>query len=124
MVNKRANIYEINTTNWQKKRGACGEVVTDLDDIEQCYDTIINVSKGDIPLQPNIGCNIFEAVGQKTQNALQIVKTIILKEFPIQEPRGEIVEINTSYDENGKIVVDLTFQSKQTKAERIKKYYV
>lgn len=121
---KRTNIYEINTTNWQKKRNACGEVVTDLDDIEQCYDTIFNVSKGDIPLQPNIGCNIFEAVGQKTQNALQIVKTIILKEFPIQEPRGEITEINTSYDENGKIVVELTFQSKQTKAERIKKYYV
>lgn len=45
---KRTNIYEINTTNWQKKRNACGEVVTDLDDIEQCYDTIFNVSKGDI----------------------------------------------------------------------------
>ncbi len=124
MVNKRANIYEIDTTNWQKKRGACGEVVTDLDDIEQCYDTIFNTSKGDIPLQPNIGCNIIEAIGQKPKNALQIAKTIILKEFTIQEPRGEIVEINSSYDENGKIVIEVTFQSKQTKAERIKKYYV
>ena len=121
---KRANIYEIDTTNWQKKRGACGEVVTDLDDIEQCYDTIFNTSKGDIPLQPNIGCNIIEAIGQKPKNALQIAKTIILKEFTIQEPRGEIVEINSSYDENGKIVIEVTFQSKQKKAERIKKYYV
>jgi len=121
---KTANINEISTNNWQHKRNTIGEVVTDLDDIEQCYDTIFNVSKGSIPLQPNIGTNIIEAIGQKPANALVIAKTIILKDFTTQEPRGEITSINSSYDENGLIVIDVTFQSKLTKEERNKKYYV
>ena len=117
-------ITEITTQNWQKKRGTVGEIVTDLDDIEQCYDNIFNISKGEVPLQPNIGSNILEAIGQKTDNALQIAKTLILKEFTTQEPRGEVVSISTSYNETGKIEIFVIFQSKLTKEERSKKYYV
>ena len=117
-------ITEITTQNWQKKRGTIGEIVTDLDDIEQCFDNIFNISKGEIPLQPNIGTNIIEAIGQKTDNALQIAKTLILKEFETQEPRAEVVSVKTSYDDNGKIEIFVTFQSKLTKEERSKKFYV
>ena len=117
-------ITEITTQNWQKKRGTIGGIVTDLDDIEQCFDNIFNISKGEIPLQPNIGTNIIEAIGQKTDNALQIAKTLILKEFETQEPRAEVLSVKTSYDDNGKIEIFVTFQSKLTKEERSKKYYV
>lgn len=117
-------ITEITTQNWQKKRGTIGGIVTDLDDIEQCFDNIFNISKGEIPLQPNIGTNIIEAIGQKTDNALQIAKTLILKEFETQEPRAEVLSVKTSYDDNGKIEIFVTFQSKLTKEERSKRYYV
>ncbi|MBR1754031.1 hypothetical protein IJ732_04265 [bacterium] len=118
------NIKEIKTKYWQKKRGTVGDIVTDLDDIEQCYDTIFNTVKGEIPFKPDIGTNIFEAIGEKPKDAIQIAKTIILKEFPKQEPRAEITSINTSYNENGKIVITVKFQSKLTKEERRKTYYV
>lgn len=118
------NIKDIQTPYWQKKRGTIGEVVTDMDDIEQCYDNIFNITKGGVPFQPNIGSNILEALGQKTQDALQIVKTLISEEFSIQEPRAEVVSVSTEYDENGKISVFVTFQSKSTKEERSKKYYI
>lgn len=117
-------ITEITTQNWQKKRGTIGEIVTDLDDIEQCYDNIFNITKGEVPLQPNIGSNIIEAIGQKPKDALQIAKTLILKEFTIQEPRAEVVSITTSYNNLGEIIIFVTFQSKLTKEERSKKYYV
>lgn len=119
-----ANINEVKILFWQKKRGTVGEIVTDLDDIEQCYDTIFNTVKGEIPFQPNIGTNIIEAVGRKPKEALQIAKTIILKEFAIQEPRAKIVSISSSFDENGQIVIFVKFQSTLTKKERSKKYYV
>ena len=118
------NITQIETPYWQKKRNTIGEIVTDLDDIEQCYNNIFNITKGEIPFKPNIGTNIIEAIGEKPNDAIQIIKTIILKEFPIQEPRGEITSIDATYDENGKIIVTVNFQSKLTKQERSKKYYV
>jgi len=117
-------ITDIKTPYWQHKRGTVGDIVTDLDDIEQCFDNIFNITKGEIPYQPNIGSNIIEAVGQNPKDALEIAQTLILKEFAIQEPRAEVVNISSQYDENGKIVIFVTFQSKVTQEERSKKYYV
>lgn len=118
------NITEIETPYWQKKRGSVGEIVTDLDDIEQCLDNIFNISKGSIPFQPNIGSNIIEAVGRKDKEAFEIAKTLLLEEFSTQEPRAEIISLSSSQDTNGTIILYVTFQSKITKKERSKKYYV
>lgn len=118
------DITEIQTQYWQKKRNYIGEVVTDLDDIEQCYDNIFNIVKGEVPFNPNIGTNMIEAIGQKPKDALQIVKTIVLKEFKKQEPRAEVVKISSNYDENGKINIFVTFKSITTQQERSKKYYM
>ena len=118
------NINEIETPYWQKKRGTIGEVVTDLDDIEQCYDNIFNISKGEIPFKPNIGSNIIEAIGKKQPDAVQIAETLITEEFTKQEPRAEVVSVSSTTDSNGKIVINVTFQSKLTREERSKKYYV
>lgn len=118
------NINEIETPFWQKKRDTVGGIVKDLDDIEQCYDNIINIIKGEVPFQPNIGTNIIEAIGRKPKEALEITRTIIYKEFSIQEPRAKVISVTSNYDENGKIVVFVTFQSILTKEERSKKYYV
>ena len=118
------DITLIQTPYWQHKRGSIGDVVTDLDDIEQCYDNIFNIIKGEIPYQPNIGSNIIEAIGQKPKDALQIAQTLILKEFSTQEPRAEVVSISSNYNEDGKIVIYVKFQSKLSLEERSKKYYV
>ena len=118
------NVNEITTPYWQHKRNSIGDVVTDLDDIEQCYDTILNTIKGEIPFQPNIGCNIMEAIGQKPKEALEIARALILKEFSTQEPRADIISLTSSYDENGKIQIFVTFQSKLSNQERSTKYYV
>lgn len=118
------DIRTINTPYWQHKRGSIGEIVTDTEDIEQCCDNIFNIIKGEVPYQPNIGTNITEAIGRNPKEALEIVRTIIFKEFSYQEPRIKIISVVSEYDENGKIVINIKFQNKETKEEKEKKYYV
>lgn len=57
------NITEVTTNNWQRKANTIGEIVTENEDIEQCFNTILNTVKGECPLQPNIGSNLLEAIG-------------------------------------------------------------
>ncbi|MGN0015431.1 MAG: hypothetical protein ACI37T_08450 [Candidatus Gastranaerophilaceae bacterium] len=114
----------INTKNFQHKRNTIGEVVTDLDDIQQCYENILSLTKGEVPLAPNLGTDIFNAVGENPDNAMQIIKTIVYKELPLQEPRGEILSVKHIYDTNGKLKVRIHFRSKITQAERTADFYV
>ena len=34
------DIKDLKTKNWQHKKDTIGEVITDLDDIQQCYENI------------------------------------------------------------------------------------
>lgn len=118
------NIKKIKSKHFQHKLNTIGEVVTDIEDIEQCYDTIFNVAKGSCPLLLNLGSDIIDAIGQNPKKAERIIKTILLKELPIQEPRAEVLDIQTEFDTNGKMLVRIHFQSKLTNEERTKTYYV
>ena len=118
------NIDTLKTKHFQKKLNAIGEVVTDIEDIEQCYDIIFHTQKGACPFLLNLGTDIINAVGQNPAKAEKIIKTILLKELPIQEPRAEVLNIETKYNEDGKIIVKVHFKCKLTNAERTKTYYV
>lgn len=118
------NITDLKTKNFQHKRNTVGEIVTDLDDIQQCYENIFALTKGEVPLAPNLGADILEAIGKNPDEAMRIVKTIAFKELPKQEPRGEILSVKSSYDTNGKLKVKIHFRSKITQAERTAYFYV
>lgn len=120
------NINELTTPNWQRKRNSLGEVVTENEDIEQCFETIISTIKGECPLQPNIGCNIFEAIGEDPKNATQIIQTIIFKEFPIQEPRAKIISVRTYSNENDyfKLTAEVKWQNIHTKEVKVSKFNI
>jgi len=117
-------ITNLKTKHWQRKLNTVGEIVTDIEDIEQSLDTILNTPKGSVPFLLNLGTDIIDAIGQSPEKAKQIITTILAKEIPLQEPRAEIVEITTDYDYNGKFEVGVKFKSKLTSEERTKTYYV
>lgn len=121
---KVCNMDKIKTKHWQKKLNSIGEIVTDIADIEQCYDTIFSTVKGSCPLLLNLGSDIINAIGQNPQKAEKIIKTILLKELPLQEPRAEVLDIRTKFNVDGKITVQVHFKCKLTNEERIKTYYV
>lgn len=118
------DIKKLKTKNWQHKIGSIGEIVSDLDDIEQCYQNIINISKGQIPLAPNLGTDILDAIGENPEDAAKITEAILLKELPLQEPRGEIISLSITLKDIEKLCVKIHFKSILTNEERTKEYYV
>lgn len=112
-------ITNLKTKHYQHKLGALGEVVENLDDIGQCYQTIIETIKGDVALMPNLGTNIIEAIGEDFENADRIAKAIILTELQAQEPRGEVVEVSTSFNADGRLVLKIDYKSKLDNAGKI-----
>lgn len=92
-MNTVKNVKALNTTNWQHKRNTIGGVVTDLDDIEQCYETICNVQKGSVVHNPNLGWNILKYIDRPiTQVRTQIQKDL-LTELNYQEPRATVSSV-------------------------------
>lgn len=103
------DITTINTNYWQHKAGTIGGIATDLDDVGQCYETIIGLTKGDVPHQPNLGANIIQAIGENPAEADRIVRALLLTELPKQEPRGKIKNLETDYNSKGQFFVRITY---------------
>lgn len=108
------DITKLKTKNRQHKRGTIGDIVTDIDDIAQCVTSIMELTKGSVPLCPELGTNVIEAIGENTENAIEIATAIFAKEIPIQEPRCKILDITAEKNENGKIKIKVYIQAKTT----------
>ena len=106
------NTKKIKTKNWQHKRGTIGEIVTDMNDIAQCVVSIMELTKGSVPFMPELGTNVMEAIGENTEEAIEIAAAIYEKEIPIQEPRCEVIEITGMKDANGKIKITVYIKEK------------
>ena len=103
------DITKLNTNYWQHKAGTVGGVVCDLEDVRQCYETIMSINKGDVPYQPNLGADLIKALAEPAPGAERIIKALLLTELPKQEPRGRIKDAGVSYDEDGKMTVTVSF---------------
>ncbi len=119
-----ADITKITTNNWQHKRGSIGEIVTGIEDIKQCIDTIMSVSKGDIPLMPEFGTEIITAVGESADDAIEIITAIFSKEIPKQEPRCELVNITGSKTDTGRLRIKVQFKEKSTSETTSSEIYI
>ncbi|WP_372520487.1 hypothetical protein [Candidatus Ruminimicrobiellum ovillum] len=106
------------TKYYQHKRNTIGEVVTDLDDIAQCYRTIFETVKGTAPLAPELGTNIIEMVGENLEEAEKLIKTILKSDFETQEPRGEIIDISLYKNNINQIVTVITFKAKYSNSNK------
>jgi len=108
------DITKLQTKNWQHKRGTIGGIASNIDDIRQCINTICSIDKGEVPFMPELGADIFGAIGENSDDAIDIIKSVLLKEIPKQEPRCEITDITGSKDENGGVKLTIYFKEKMT----------
>lgn len=106
------NIYKIPTKNWQHKLGTVGEVVTELEDIEQCYEVIFKTRKGSVVLNPNLGWNFLDYLDIPLNLVEHKMRTSLLKELNYQEPRAKAVNAIFNYKnaQSGKLSVKVTYQ--------------
>lgn len=107
------NIYKLNTKNWQHKAGTIGELVTDADDILQCYEVIFKTPKGSVVLNPNLGWDVIEYLGKPLNLVESKMRPALMQAFIIQEPRAIPQDVKFSYSSsddfaNGHLTVEVT----------------
>lgn len=108
------DITKLQTKNWQKRRNTIGDVAVGIEDIKQCIYTICTTKKGSIPFMPEFGTDIFETIGENSDDAIDTISAVWTKEVPIQEPRCEITDITGTKYENGEIKMTIYFKEKST----------
>lgn len=106
------NIYKIPTKNWQHKLNSFGEIVTEREDIEQCYAVIFKTLKGSVVLNPNLGWNFLDYLDKPMSLVESKMRTALLKELNYQEPRAKVIGAVFNYEnaKKGKLSVKVTYQ--------------
>lgn len=111
------SIYELNTKHWQHKLGTIGEVVTDADDVAQCYEIIFKTQKGTVVFNPNLGWDVMEYLGKPLNLVESKMKPTLLKALNQQEPRAKALSAVFSYGTaedfaNGHLTVEIEYELK------------
>lgn len=81
------NVKTLGTNNWQHKRDTIGEIVTELEDIEQCIDTICKTQKGKVVHNPNLGVPLMDFMDKPLNIVAKKIKRMFISELSYQEPR-------------------------------------
>lgn len=79
-------LSDINTKHWQFGLNAPG-VVTDIDDIKQCIYVLLVTRKGEVPLRPHFGSDIFNYIDNPVGAAIPKIKKAIVDAITEFEPR-------------------------------------
>lgn len=104
-------LSEIKSANWSAQLGAFGEVVEDLDDIDQCICTIIATRKGTVPLRPLFGCDAWLYLDAPVDVALPNVVREVYAAIEMWEPRAEIVGVTLAAgDDDSHWKIRITWQ--------------
>lgn len=106
------NAFDIPTTEWSPKLAAFGEVVTDLDDIEQCLDIIVTTRKGSDPHRPLMGCDAWLWIDRPAAIAVPNICREVIEAIEIWEPRVTVDSVTVAYDDAGVPTVSITWQPK------------
>ena len=72
-------------------------------------------TKGEVPLNPEAGTNIIEAIDENPEDAAEIAIKTVYKEIPKQEPRCEIIQVVPEQNiRTGELKLTIYFKNKKT----------
>lgn len=86
-------ITEITARHWQLALGQPGEIVSDLDDINQCIRVILTTPKGSDPLRPEFACDLWRYIDFPIDQAAPHLVREAWDAIEINEPRIDLVSI-------------------------------
>ena len=92
------NTANLKTKNWSMSVNQPGEVLTDLDSINQCIYIILTTIKGSDPYNPLFGCGIFLYIDQPINIAIPNMIREIGNAITLFEPRATITKIEYQLD--------------------------
>lgn len=107
-------LTDITAADWSPKLGNPGEVVENLDDINQCIRVILNTPKGSMAHEPLFGCDAWLYQDQPIPEAIPRIINAVIEAVEEWEPRVKLVSVTpvTSEAAVGKITLQLEWKLK------------
>ncbi|RLJ34178.1 phage baseplate assembly protein W [Chryseobacterium sp. 7] len=86
-------VSDIPTKNWQLDLNNAGKIVAGYDDIQQCIAIILRTRKGEDPLRPDFGSDIWKWLDKPISASIPNMKREIIQALQSYEPRITIQKI-------------------------------
>jgi hypothetical protein len=105
------NVKEINAIYWQPKINSIGDVVTDIDDINQCISTILETRKGSVPHNPDFGSDVWMWIDAPIDEARPNITKEAIEAIEEWEQRIDISRVTVDFEETNLILkIEWTFK--------------
>lgn len=100
--------------------GKSGEVVVDDDDVSQCLAVIVMTRPGEVPHEPEFGCDLWEYVDRPVNEVQLFVSTAVINAVRRWEPRVEVLGVAYEYsaDFSG-LAVEVKYRRLDNLTERV-----
>jgi len=103
-------VSDIKTKNWGLSVVSQGEVVQDLEDINQCITIILATVKGTDPLRPEFGCDILKWIDKPVNQAIPNIIKEAVAAINMWEARVVVTKANATI-ENYTIFVTIEWET-------------
>ena len=100
--------------------GTSGDVVVDDDDVAQCLAVIVMTCPGEVPHEPEFGCDLWEYVDRPVNEVQLFVSTAVINAVRRWEPRVEVLGIAYEYNaEFSGLAVEVKYRRLDNLTERV-----
>lgn len=105
-------LSDITAADWSPRLGSPGEVVENLDDINQCIRVILETPKGSRAHEPLFGCDAWQYMDRPFQEALPRIVAAVIEAVEEWEPRVKLTSVIPIKDEAsaGKITLQIEWK--------------
>lgn len=100
---------QIAAADWQLRAGHVGDVVTGIDDVDQCVASILLTPKGSVAHRPTFGSDLWRYVDTPADQARPHIVRETLDALAAWEPRVEVaaVQVDVDPDRPGGLLVTI-----------------
>lgn len=104
-------ITDIKTVHWSLSIDKPGEVVTDLDDINQCIYIILTTVKGTDRMRPEFGCGIFQYLDKPVNTVVPLMAKSAKDSLQIWEPRITVTKVSVKITDLSHVELDVEWET-------------
>lgn len=103
---------DITATDWSIRIGNPGEIVTEMDDINQCVAIIITTRKGSDPHRPLFGCDAWKYLDAPASVAIPNVVREVVDSLEAWEARLILVRVSATISSAGNAIITIEWKPK------------
>jgi hypothetical protein len=109
-------LSQINSVDWQPKKGAIGEIVEGIDDIKQCIENILQTPKGSVPHNPEFGSDAWKYIDAPVNVAIPNIIRETIDAINMWETRVEVSTVDAEID-GSHVIINLSWKLQDSDIE-------